>query len=164
MCKSFAPYSRQITIPVSHHSVFYRPDALPVDQQTSSKHWSSVVVLQCKYCILLSVLARVKLVSGCAVMFQFTWMSLSAPGQSHMWHNTISAQLSNISSKWAGWFWQLLYGCLCGIFVLTEWHVQFFVWCSIGIVIGYCQMSSWLFCFLVVTRHISSLSCQSLCM
>ena len=37
-CKS-APCSRQITTPASHHSVFYRPDALPVAQPTASKHW-----------------------------------------------------------------------------------------------------------------------------
>jgi len=30
--------SRQITVPSSHHSVFYRPDALPVAQPTESKH------------------------------------------------------------------------------------------------------------------------------
>ena len=38
ICKS-APLSRQITMPVPHHSVFYRPDALPATQQTASKHW-----------------------------------------------------------------------------------------------------------------------------
>ena len=37
-CKS-APRSRQITMPASHHSVFYRPDALPAAQPTASKHW-----------------------------------------------------------------------------------------------------------------------------
>ena len=37
-CKS-APCSRQITTPASHHSVFYRLDALPVAQPTASKHW-----------------------------------------------------------------------------------------------------------------------------
>jgi len=36
-CKS-APCSRQITTPASHHSVFYRPNALPVTQPTASKH------------------------------------------------------------------------------------------------------------------------------
>ena len=36
-CKS-APRSRQINTPASHHSVFYRPDALPVAQPTVSKH------------------------------------------------------------------------------------------------------------------------------
>ena len=34
-----ASRSRQITMPAPHHSVFYRPDALPADQPTVSKHW-----------------------------------------------------------------------------------------------------------------------------
>ena len=38
ICKS-APRSRQITTPSPHHSVFYRPDALPATQPTASKHW-----------------------------------------------------------------------------------------------------------------------------
>ena len=38
ICKS-APCSRQITTPAPHHSVFYRPDALPAAQPTVSKHW-----------------------------------------------------------------------------------------------------------------------------
>ena len=38
ICKS-ASRSRQITMPVPHHSVFYRPDALPAAQPTASKHW-----------------------------------------------------------------------------------------------------------------------------
>ena len=37
ICKS-APRSKQITTPASHHSVFYRPDALPAAQRTASKH------------------------------------------------------------------------------------------------------------------------------
>ena len=37
ICKS-APCSRQITTPAPHHSVFYRPDALPAAQPTASKH------------------------------------------------------------------------------------------------------------------------------
>jgi len=36
ICKS-APRSRQIATPAPHHSVFYRPDALPVTQPTMSK-------------------------------------------------------------------------------------------------------------------------------
>ena len=36
ICKS-APHSRQITTPAPHHSVFYRPDALPAAQPTASK-------------------------------------------------------------------------------------------------------------------------------
>ena len=38
ICKS-APRSSRITMPVPHHSVFYRPDALPAAQPTASKHW-----------------------------------------------------------------------------------------------------------------------------
>jgi len=37
ICKS-AHRSRQITTPAPHHSVFYRPDALPAAQPTVSKH------------------------------------------------------------------------------------------------------------------------------
>ena len=37
ICKS-APYPRQITIRAPHHSVFYRPDALPAAQPTVSEH------------------------------------------------------------------------------------------------------------------------------
>ena len=44
ICKS-APRSRQITMPVPHHSVFYRPDALPAAQPTASKHWRHVTNL-----------------------------------------------------------------------------------------------------------------------
>ena len=39
ICKS-ASRSRQITMPALHHSVFYRPDALPATQPTASKHWT----------------------------------------------------------------------------------------------------------------------------
>ena len=38
ICKS-APRSREITMPATHHSLFYRPDALPATQPTASKHW-----------------------------------------------------------------------------------------------------------------------------
>ena len=39
-----APRSRQITTPAPHHSVFYRPDALPVAQQTVSEHWRQLKI------------------------------------------------------------------------------------------------------------------------
>ena len=42
VCNS-APRSRQITTPAPHHSVFYRPDALPAAQPTASKHWRPVI-------------------------------------------------------------------------------------------------------------------------
>jgi len=38
ICKS-APRPRQITMPEPHHSVFYRPDALPAAHPTASKQW-----------------------------------------------------------------------------------------------------------------------------
>jgi len=41
ICKS-APRSRQITTSAPHHSVFYRPDALPAAQPTASKHWRHI--------------------------------------------------------------------------------------------------------------------------
>ena len=34
-----APHSRPIATPAPHHSVFYRPDALPAAQPTASMHW-----------------------------------------------------------------------------------------------------------------------------
>ena len=43
ICKS-APRSRQISTPAPHHSVFYRPDALPAAQPTASKHWKHIVI------------------------------------------------------------------------------------------------------------------------
>jgi len=42
ICKS-AHCSRQITMPAPHHSVFYRPDALPAAQPTVLKHWRHMV-------------------------------------------------------------------------------------------------------------------------
>ena len=41
-----APRSRQITTPAPHHSVLYRPDALPAAQPTASKHWRHVLCFQ----------------------------------------------------------------------------------------------------------------------
>jgi len=43
ICKS-APRSRQITTPAPHYSVFYRPDALPAAQPTTSKHWRNLIL------------------------------------------------------------------------------------------------------------------------
>jgi len=34
--------SLQTTTPAPHHSVFYRPDALPATQPTASKHWQII--------------------------------------------------------------------------------------------------------------------------
>ena len=41
VCKS-APRCRQITMPAPHHSVSYKPDALPATQPTASKHWRNL--------------------------------------------------------------------------------------------------------------------------
>ena len=48
ICKS-APCLRQITTPALHHSVFYRPDALPVAQLTASKHWRQPVIKSIRF-------------------------------------------------------------------------------------------------------------------
>ena len=47
ICKS-APRSRQITTPAPHHSLFYRPDALPTAQPTASKHWRHIKKMHTK--------------------------------------------------------------------------------------------------------------------
>ena len=46
ICKS-APWSRQITMPAPHHSVFYMPDALPATQPTVSKQWRQRQLTNC---------------------------------------------------------------------------------------------------------------------
>jgi len=48
ICKS-APSSKQITMPAPHHSVFYRPDALPAAQPTASKHWRHYIIQNFKH-------------------------------------------------------------------------------------------------------------------
>jgi len=48
ICKS-APSSRQITTPATHHSVFYRPDALPAAQPTASKHLREIFSISQSY-------------------------------------------------------------------------------------------------------------------
>jgi len=45
ICKS-EHRSRQITMPAPHHSVFYRPDALPAAQPTASKHRRQIKALK----------------------------------------------------------------------------------------------------------------------
>ena len=44
ICKQSAHRSRQITTPAPHHSVFYRPDALPAAQPTASKHLPTITM------------------------------------------------------------------------------------------------------------------------
>jgi len=47
ICKS-APRSREITMPTPHHSVFYRPDALPAAQQRQSTEGKKICIMQHK--------------------------------------------------------------------------------------------------------------------
>ena len=49
VCKS-APRSRQITMPVPHHSSFHRPDALPAAQPTASKQRVLDTIREFKSC------------------------------------------------------------------------------------------------------------------
>jgi len=46
ICKC-AHCSRQITTPAPHHSVFYRPDALPAAKPTASKQWQLFAIIDC---------------------------------------------------------------------------------------------------------------------
>ena len=69
ICKS-APRSRHITMRASHHSVFYRPDALPAAQPTASKHWRPnnnkntwgikiKIIIIIKFCLSFSAIFRI---------------------------------------------------------------------------------------------------------
>ena len=59
ICKS-APRSRQITSPTPHHSVFYRPDALPAAQPTASKHWRQLLQTNTLFNILWNILRALR--------------------------------------------------------------------------------------------------------
>ena len=74
ICKS-APHSRQITTPALHHSVFYRPDALPAAQPTASKHWKlfNVIVSNLKSAVcFMSVCAQNEANTYSTVALTFT--------------------------------------------------------------------------------------------
>ena len=73
ICKS-APRSRQITMPAPHHSVFYRPDALPAAQPTASKHWRQY---KC-YADSLSYCASVQFCVFFLQLFLLCWCAFSA--------------------------------------------------------------------------------------
>ena len=85
ICKS-APHSRQITMPVPHHSVFYRPDALPGAQPTASKHWRHITEQEIEHQLLCLTRASI-------VHFQCRLRAFShdlCPSQSKMVHKTTS--------------------------------------------------------------------------
>ena len=85
VCKS-APRSRQITTPAPHHSVFYRPDALPATQPTASKHWITLTsqtlhalfgTCVTKYIII----AWHSYVCVCYYYYYYTCLTTAFPGQ-----------------------------------------------------------------------------------
>jgi len=73
ICKS-APRSRQITTPAPHHSVFYRPDALPATQPTASQHWRHNITILLNF-ILLLLLATIVEVYNCYCNCRFSVQS-----------------------------------------------------------------------------------------
>ena len=101
-----APCSRQIITPAPHHSVFYRPDALPVAQPTASKHWR-----QKSYPMLICIYTLYTCIHVC--MCGLTLYSL------HSWH--VNCEMHFISlSKWlkrSDWFsvnsWKFRYCSYC---------------------------------------------------
>jgi len=66
ICKS-APCSRQTTTPAPHHSVSYRPDALPATQPTASKHWRQLI-----HCTLVHKLQILGLIQTSELVRTFT--------------------------------------------------------------------------------------------
>ena len=73
ICKSAR--CSQVTMPASHHSVFYRPDALPAAQPTVSKHCMSVYKIRFNHvpviwlgCFVTAILAVVMFLSRCMVL------------------------------------------------------------------------------------------------
>ena len=90
ICKS-APRSRQTTTPVPHHSVFYRPHALPAAQPTASKHWRHKVVIN-------KSLARAKHYGANAVVQ--TELSLNAVGSRHRWLSGLWMRQEDCSTLW----------------------------------------------------------------
>ena len=124
ICISFAPCSRQTTMPVPHHSDFYKPDALPAAQPTTSKHWRQYnnTSKMMKY---LSVMCSLHLV---------TWTCLCA-----MWHFFYStdAFLSRLIIN-------LLNDILCSTayfapanFILFYGHLWYFSLTALTLLAGY---------------------------
>ena len=85
ICKQSAPHCRQITTPTPHHSIFYRPDALPDAQPTVSKHWRQIIIAMQMSRIRLSCVGR-KLKHR----FCFHEIIKDCMNQSHLYRNRIS--------------------------------------------------------------------------
>jgi len=76
ICKS-APRSRQITTLAPHHSVFYRPGALPAAQPTASKHWRHPENNRCKHNVQFTPLHQTRQNSPvCVVSGEAVWFGL----------------------------------------------------------------------------------------
>ena len=78
ICKQSAPHSRHITTPAPHHSVFYRPDALPATQPAASEHWRQSIQAHSFLCTLFerswaSVLCWSVYVKHCIYMCCVLW-------------------------------------------------------------------------------------------
>jgi len=77
ICKS-APCSRQTTMPAPHHSVFYRPDALPATQPTVSKHWRHVPCAISTY----MYIKTARVIQKSWRIYVHLWMGLQS---AHLW-------------------------------------------------------------------------------
>ena len=80
-----APRSRQITMPAPHHSVFYRPDALPATQPTASKHWMHTGTPNLLYLTIGRTERLVKLTWVELYYCQFQWLVSCVFMCSHYW-------------------------------------------------------------------------------
>ena len=86
ICKS-ASRSKQITMPVPHHSVFYMPDALPAAQPTASKHWRLFSIFD-NNAEILSISETKFHNSSILVSLHLTFSSLSSV-PSVLWHHLL---------------------------------------------------------------------------
>jgi len=91
ICNS-APRSRQITMPAPHHSVFYRPDALPAAQPTASKHWRQAINQHCVK-ILMGPSSTTELYNNVKKTYHAVYRLSTADWDSFLKHSHISQDL-----------------------------------------------------------------------
>jgi len=104
ICKS-APCSRQITMPAPHHSVFYRPDALPAAQPTVSKHWRHCV-RNWIYC-LQSYQRKIDLIMCCVTATGYIKVAFIRAMKTSFYHVNLPIFL-HIYAGCLQFFWSLL--------------------------------------------------------
>ena len=113
ICKS-APCSGQITTPAPHHSVFYRPDALPATQPTVSKHrrhsW-------------FSEFTEIDYTASVPITMCYVLSSMSRPIPDKLRHTAVRWMQQNHGPVWLGCHWCTGRRCWQS---LTEvvWHWQ----------------------------------------